>query len=64
MKEVVPAYMGLYYLLDFDYPPAYEIAFTVLHFLLFDDKATPGDLFSMFTSTMREYMAYKKSQDE
>lgn len=34
-------------------------------FLLFKDKATPGgDLFNLFTSTMREYMAYKKSPDE
>ena len=32
LAEAVQAYMGLFYLLDIDYPPSQELGLTMLHF--------------------------------
>ena len=54
--EPVLALIGLFYLLDVDYPKAYELGLTMIHNLVFHDLNTPGDLLDIFQSEKEEYL--------
>ena len=40
--------LGLYYLLDFDYPHYYKAGLTVLHYFIFGDRSIPGNMLERF----------------
>ena len=55
LAEAVQAYMGLYYLLDIDYPPSHEFVLTMLHHLVFQDKNAPMELCGNVNKTLELY---------
>ena len=52
-------YLAMYYILDTDYLASHEIAFTIMQFILFDDKKTPPDLIKVLDAIWQEYMSFK-----
>ena len=55
LAEAVQAYMGLFYLLDINYPPPHEFGLTMLHHLVFQDKNAPMDLCGNVNKTLELY---------
>ena len=65
-KETEPimallAYIGLYYLLDCDYPLQYEVGLTVLHYIIYEDSSIPVDILAHFNSSLEQFNKYKFS---
>ena len=58
-REALLAYIGTFYLLDYDYPATYEIGLTMLRFFLFGDKQIPSDQIQPFNSELQEYLKYE-----
>jgi hypothetical protein len=63
LGEAVLAYLGLYYLLDLDYPASHELGFTLLHYLFFEDETTPGDIVQTFNATLAAFQKFQKSNE-
>ena len=59
MMEGILAYIGVFYLMDFDYPSMFEIGLTTLHYLFFNDQNIPADILPTFTAAMNDYKLYK-----
>jgi hypothetical protein len=57
-------YLGLYYLLDLDYPASHELGFTLLHYLFFQDETTPGDIVQTFNATLAAFQNIRKVTNE
>ena len=53
------AYLGLYYMLDVDYPGSHELSFTVMQYILFKDKKTPPDLVKAVDAVWGDYCKFK-----
>ena len=51
--------MGMFYLLDFDYPKSVELGLTMVHNLFFQDVNTPADMLNVFTSAMAGYDKFR-----
>ena len=52
------AYIGLYYLLDCDYPLQYEVGLTVLHYIFYEDSSIP-DILVHFSKSLEQFNKYK-----
>ncbi|XP_033125439.1 uncharacterized protein LOC117123570 [Anneissia japonica] len=52
LDEALLAFLGAFYLLDFDYPKSHEIGLSVLQCLILLDKETPADLLKTVESVM------------
>ena len=60
--EAVVAYMGIFYIIDFDYPPVHELGLTSLQYICFANKEIPGDLLTTFNSALTEHMKHKDAE--
>ena len=58
-KEAILALIGSYYLLDIDYPKSHELGLTMLQYLVFKDKSSPGDLSTTLNGTIADYSRFK-----
>lgn len=58
-REALLAYIGTFYVLDYDYPAAYEIGLTMVHFFLSGYKQIPSDQIQPFNSELQEYLKYE-----
>ena len=54
-------YIGLYYLLDCDYPLQYEIELTFLHYIFYEDRSIPVDILAHFNKSLEQFNKYKFS---
>lgn len=63
LREAVLAYFGLYYLLDFDYPPSLELGFTLCHYFFFEDKTTPVELVKPFNAAFSDFQKFQKCNE-
>ena len=61
MQEAVLTLVGLFYLMDVDYPKSHEIGLTMIQNLIFHDLSTPADIIDPFKNAKEEYLQYKKS---
>jgi hypothetical protein len=59
--EAALALIGLFYLLDVDYPKAHELGLTMLQNLVFQDLSTPDDLFNTFQSAKKAYLDFQQN---
>ena len=59
IMEAVLALIALFYLLDVDYPKAYELGLTMIHNLVFQNLHTPGDLLDIFQSEKEECLDFQ-----
>ena len=55
------AYIGLYYLLDCNYPFQYEVELTVLHYIFYD-SSIPVDIIAHFNKSLEQFNKYKFSR--
>lgn len=53
------AYIGLFYLLDCDYPAYYEVGLTALHFIFYEDRRIPVDKMVHFNKMLDQYNKFK-----
>ena len=65
-KETEPimallAYIGLYYLLDYDYPLQYEVGLTIPHYIFYEDSSIPVDILAHFNKSLEQFNKYKFS---
>ena len=63
LAEALLAFLGMFYLLDVDYPTTHEVGLTMLQNLLFADHCAPQDMSAAFNATLSEYMKYKKCME-
>ena len=63
LREALLAYLGLYYLLDLDYPALLELGFTLLQYIFFQDQKTPGDMVATFNATLLEFNKFQKGNE-
>lgn len=61
IQEAVLALIGLFYLMDVDYPKAYELGLSILQNLCFGDHNMPGDILNVFNNAIGEYLKFKNS---
>lgn len=61
VMEAALAFIGMFYVLDIDYPPSHELGLTVLHSFMFGDKSTPAELLTPFDTAIEKYMKFKNS---
>ncbi len=61
IDEALLALIGLFYLLDVDYPPEHELSLTILHYLVFGDKAVPSALVKPFNAVLADYTKFKNA---
>jgi hypothetical protein len=61
VMEAALALIGLFYLLDVDYPKAHELGLTMLQNLVFQDLSTPDDLFNTFQSAKKAYLDFQQN---
>lgn len=61
VMEAALAFIGMFYVLDIDYPPSHELGLSVLHNFIFGDKSTPAELLSPFNTAIEEYTKFKNS---
>ena len=52
-------YIGLYYLLDCNYPLQYEVGLTVLHYIFYEDSSIPVDILVHFSKSLEQFNKYK-----
>ncbi len=62
--EAVLALIGLFYLLDVDYPQSHELGLTMLHNMVFQDLNVPADLIKLFETAKEKYLDFKKSSSD
>ena len=55
------AYIGLYYLLDCDYPLQYEVELTALHYISYEDSSIPVDMLAHFNKSLEQVNKYEFS---
>ena len=51
-------FLGLYHLLDFDYPHLYEASMIVLYDFI-SDKTIPGEMLETFNAILQDYKIFK-----
>ena len=49
------AHIGMYYLLDCDYPQHYEVGLTALHFIFYESRRIPVDFLLHFNKIVKQY---------
>ena len=57
-------FIGIHYVLDFDYPQNHEVGLSIFHsffFFFFQNTHIPGDFLRPFNSVLDEYNTYKSS---
>lgn len=59
--QAVLALIGVFYLIDVDYPKSHELGLTMLHNLVFQDMSTPADLLNSFESAKEDYLDFKQN---
>ncbi|XP_028417701.1 uncharacterized protein LOC114544956 [Dendronephthya gigantea] len=64
IMQAVLALIGLFYLIDVDYPKSHELGLTMLHSLLFHDMNTPADLYNSFESAKEDYLKFKQNSSD
>ena len=55
------AYIGLYYLSDYDYPLQYEVGLTIPHYIFYEDSSIPVDILAHFNKSLEQFNKYKFS---
>ena len=63
LPEAVVAFMGTFYLLDFDHPKFFEIGLNVLQYFIFQDSNVPKDIAQTFNMNLAAYKKYKSQED-
>ena len=48
------AHIGLYYLLDYDYPLQYEVGLTIPHYIFYEDSSIPVDILAHFNKSLEQ----------
>ena len=59
MAAAVVAFIGAFYLFDFDYPKQHEYGMLMFQTLVFEDKTVPGDIAQTFEGMAKMYRRYK-----
>ena len=62
IAEAVLTLIGMFYLLDIDYPKQHEVGLTMMQNLLFGDTSSPGDLINTISSLMADYTKFKNTE--
>ena len=62
IAEAILTLIGMFYLLDIDYPKQHEVGLTMMQNLFFDDTSTPGDLIDTISSLMADYTKFKNTE--
>ena len=59
LAEAVVAFIGTFYLMDFDYPKQHEYGLLMLQAIVFMDERVPSDVKSAFEGVAKAYRKYK-----